>query len=669
MFDWDNPKKEITREDLIRLVPGLRPELEKDILDSDGHILHPFLVEKSPENVFIHVDGVIKFSNQVGANLLGFSEPDNVIDKSFFDFLHPDFVELAKERIRVIINEDQSFQPIITKLKCRDGSQPYVEIWGGPITYFGEPASQIIVRDVVWKKDMREAPEINPDAILNAKEEWEITADSIPDLICTVDTNGTVYRANRTLEKWKLGRVHRVKGKKIQRVLHPRDSMSTHIFNKYWRKAKKRMGEGRRVSFEYYNDHLESHLLVRLRPLHRLMKWMPINSAVIIIEDISDSKKAQEALEEQSERLSVTLRSIADGVITTDATGKIVLINRVAEKMTGYSEKEAVGKPLDEALKLLDEEHRTPFVIPIKKVMSTGKSITHDRHFILVSKRNQEYVIKITVAPMRNNQNQIIGILFVFQDVTETRRLELSKAGFLNAISHELRTPLTSILGNTQLLQSLELGNDLEEFVDGIENSVSREIKLVDELFTIVQLESGTETYQLAQVDPYSLLLKIDQKIQILIEKLINERYKYDEYEYNSDISPKLGDIYIRVDPDRIHMVIENLVTNAIKYSPPDRVSISLSAYPEGENLVVSVADKGVGIPKPEFKNIFKPFYQVRKTKFAVSDGIGYGLAKVRRFIRVHGGKISVESTIDEGSVFTFTLPIVPAQGMLTKTN
>ncbi len=625
------------------------------------------LVVDSPESVIIHVDGIIMFINEAGVKLLGFNNQKELVGESMFRFIHQDYKDILKQRIHLVQTEHKIIPPQFLRLIDDMGNDLYVQSWGGPIDIQDRTVSQIVLRDLTKQKLAEEARTVLQNKIENAKKEWELTADSIPDLICLVDAEGKILRVNRAIETWKLGKVLKVKGQLIQRLLHPNGMGAIKRFETIWHRIWKNILKIQTMTpglkdgayqFEYYNPCLQKHLLVRLRPLQSETRSVPVDSAVVVIEDITEEIKGREALASEKKRLDVTLRSIADGVITTDTSGNIQLINRIAEKMTGFTESEAIGRQLSEIFNVLDEETREHFVIPINAVIKTGKAIQQADHFILAARDGREYLITTTVAPLQDIKGKIFGLLIVFQDVTETQRLERAKSSFLNAVGHELRTPLTSVSGYTELLLYDNPDGKLKTYLEDIQVAVDKEIAIIDELFLIVQLESGSENYQMSLVNAYSLFLSIANEFEKKVADMIRERYQTDQYEYNSRISNDLEEVLVNVDHRRMQTIVGVLLSNAVKYSPSKRLVINFSVQVEKDRIVVSVTDRGKGIPRSEFTNIFKPFYQIRYAEFDVSDGIGYGLTKAKRFIQVHGGTISIDSELDEGSRFTFTLPI-----------
>ncbi len=391
---------------------------------------------------------------------------------------------------------------------------------------------------------------------------------------------------------------------------------------------------------------------------------------VTICEDITDRKMAEAALAHEKERLTVTLRSLGEGVISTDMQGCIVLINKSAENLTGWVEMDALGRPIGEVFRTISEKTGQARSDPFEMMLRTKDQISYVDYAQLISRTGGVYWVAENSAPIYHSDGHLMGMVLVFRDITEYQQLERAKSHFLNAISHELRTPLTPIIGYSEMMLDFEVSEEHRKmFLKQIIKSAQRELKLVDELLSVARLEGEGEQFNFTELNAHELFTNMLNDINVMVKLMITDRYGSSAFEYNTFLSERLGKVYISADADRIQKVTENLLSNAIKYSPSDRLSIELTidmdesstngAATDYGHVIISVRDSGVGIPKTEFSNIFRPFYQIRKAKIDVSDGIGHGLFVVKRYVEAHGGKVKVESILNAGSIFTFTLPII----------
>lgn len=375
--------------------------------------------------------------------------------------------------------------------------------------------------------------------------------------------------------------------------------------------------------------------------------------------DITDRKLAEEALATETERLLVTLRSIGDGVITTDVAGYIVLINKIAEDLTGWSQAEAEAHPLADVFRIIDSESRLPIANPIAQVLDSDMIVSPTMQHILISRTGTERIIANNIAPIRDRHGQVIGGVLVFRDITEMQEMEQARKRFINAISHELRTPLTPILGYAEMLLTVDLDAEQQKtLLKQIIRSVGREEKLIDELLAIARLESGTERYHFQEINAFALFEEMTSNCHMLVKQMIRDRYDTDDFHFEFAISPELKTVRLQADSGRVQQVVENLLINAIKFSNPSDLWIELKAELRDKNIQVAVCDHGRGIPLHEKEKIFKAFYQIRRGSDDVSDGIGQGLVIVRRYVEAHGGTVQVESDVGQGSCFIFTLPV-----------
>lgn len=407
------------------------------------------------------------------------------------------------------------------------------------------------------------------------------------------------------------------------------------------------------------------------RELTTLLSLRPIMMAsepciLTIAHDISERKDAENALAAEKERLAVTLRSIGDGVITTDTNGRIDLINKVAENMTGWTQAEAQGQLLSAVFKIVSEHTNQPVENPVQMVMKSGKVIGLANHTVLIARDGTRRAIADSGAPIVMRDGTIVGVVLVFRDVTEARRLEQAKRNFTNAISHELRTPLTPIYGYAEMIAYDDASNDRQKnMAEQILQCVQREIKLVDELLAIARLENSAEVYEFKEMNAYSLFAEMADSTEMLISQLVRERYHTDQFQLTYHVEPELKRVMVNVHADRIRHVVDNLISNAVKYSSPDRISLQFQARLEHDHVQVSICDSGRGIPAEEQSKIFDPYYQIRKSHDDISDGIGQGLTIVQRYIQRHGGQITVESQPGVGSCFIFTLPITKKEPVM----
>jgi PAS domain S-box-containing protein len=375
-----------------------------------------------------------------------------------------------------------------------------------------------------------------------------------------------------------------------------------------------------------------------------------------IARDITQRKQAEEALAAEKERLAVTLRSIGDGVITTDTEGKIVLVNKVAENLTGWTQSEACGRPVDEVFHIVNEKSREVLANPVEKVLKTGQTVNLANHTILVARDGTERVLADSAAPICDSHSKVVGVVLVFRDVTQQRKMEedllksqkLESVGVLaGGIAHDFNNILTTIIGNVTLAKIMHAkeGDNVSERLAAAEKAVMRAKDLTEQLLTFSK--GGAPVKKTASVAD-------------LIRDTANFVMRGSSSRHECRIAHDLWPV--EADEGQISQVISNLLINANEAMPDGGTiqiraeNMTLSAQhglplPEGNYVHLTVKDHGVGIAPDLISRVFDPYFT---TKHA---GSGLGLAISYSIVRNHGGHITVESELGVGTTFHVYLP------------
>ena len=375
---------------------------------------------------------------------------------------------------------------------------------------------------------------------------------------------------------------------------------------------------------------------------------------ISIVEDITERKRAEEALAAEKERLAVTLRSIGDAVIATDVKGNIALMNKVAETLTGWPLEKAVGRPLSDVFKVVNELTRKHLENPVGKVLSSGNIIELANHTILISRDGAERIIADSGAPIKDKNEKIIGVVLVFRDITEKQKLmeplqrtaKLESLGVLaGGIAHDFNNLLTGIFGYMDLARSASKDQKVKEYLEATLASMNRARGLTLQLLTFAK--GGSPVQKITALVPF-----IQESAQFALSgSSVSCRFDVPENLWPCNI-----------DKDQIGQVIDNIVINA-QQAMPDGGTIELTArnvsleenerppLVKGDYVKVSIKDSGIGIPKDILSRIFDPFYTTK------SKGHGLGLATCFSIISRHGGCIDVESRLGIGSAFHVYLP------------
>lgn len=369
-------------------------------------------------------------------------------------------------------------------------------------------------------------------------------------------------------------------------------------------------------------------------------------------QEVHERTLAEESLAEEKERLAVTLRSIGDGVITTDVNGTVVLINKAAEQLTGYTQEEAVGLPLHTVFHIINERTHTPCENPVDEVLEHGAVVGLGNDTVLISKNGTERIIADSGAPIRDRASKIIGVVLVFRDITEKRKMEqellraqkLESIGILaGGIAHDFNNILTAILGNANLARMYAADNKVAEKLAKIEKA---------------SLQAKELTQQLLTFSKGGAPVKKITSIRELIKDSARFALRGSNVRCHFHIPEELWPVDI--DEGQISQVINNVIMNADQAMPEGGV-ITVRAenvvvsedqkLPQGRYVTLSITDQGVGIPQKHLHKIFDPYFTTKQ------KGSGLGLATCYSIIKKHNGHIDVESEVGVGTTFVIYLP------------
>ncbi len=365
--------------------------------------------------------------------------------------------------------------------------------------------------------------------------------------------------------------------------------------------------------------------------------------------DLRASAKEEESLRS---RIEAIIQSMADGLVAVDADRKVLAFNIEAELMTGLKAEDAIGKPIDEVIEVLDPQGE-PTGLPIFELAEGSVG-----DVFLTRSFGAPLPVAVTCAVLRSEDDGTAGGVAVIRDMTGEREFERMKSEFLANISHELRTPLTPIKGYAEILGRKELPFERSKrFAGGILESTQKLERIVELLVDFSAMEAG-------RLSPKSNPVSLDEVIGGLIERWreISPRHGF-EILIPEGIAPIAGDERL------LRRSLEEIIDNAVKFSP-DGGAIQISALhqdggPETrrDSIVIKIMDEGIGIPEEDVPRIFSDFHQLDGSETRSYGGLGLGLAFVRRIVEAHSGTISVESAIDVGTTFTVILPEFVARG------
>ena len=365
-------------------------------------------------------------------------------------------------------------------------------------------------------------------------------------------------------------------------------------------------------------------------------------------------QRAAEVLHAERERFRTTLTSIGDAVVVTDAHGRVTLLNPVAQALTRW-DADAIGRPIDEVFRIVNEATRSPVENPVAKVLREGAIVGLANHTVLIGRDGTELPIDDSGAPIRDGRGRVAGVVLVFRDITARRAAEQElhendrrKDEFLAMLAHELRNPLAPIRNAAHTLALLGTPDDRIHWVSGvIERQVGLMTRLVDDLLDVSRITSGKITLQR---EPISIAAVIAQAVEAARPPAESRKETLEV-----DVDPDVG--WVDGDQARLVQAVGNLLDNAIKYTE-EGGHIRLTARVDGREVVIAVRDSGVGIAGDLLPHVFDLFTQADRSLARRQGGLGIGLTLVRRLVDMHGGRVEAASEgPGHGSEFTIRLP------------
>ncbi len=351
-------------------------------------------------------------------------------------------------------------------------------------------------------------------------------------------------------------------------------------------------------------------------------------------------KKINE-VEEGKNKLETVIENIPGAVLLLDKYKNILLVNCAAESLLGVERRFLIGQRLDKATRIPAIIERVDNLL-----IQLSCKIQGEVSFYYPSKR----IMEMSGAPVFNHKGDIEGLVLSFHDITDIRYLEKVRKDFVANISHELRTPVTSVKGYSETLLdgALDDKETAKEFLKIIDREAGRLNRLITELLELSRMESGQVQFKLEPIDLDAL---INDTVVNMVTKARKKNIKV------SNVA-RTSPTYVLGDPDKLMQVLNNLLENAINYSSPESEVIVSYDYDADNKVVVSVSDKGLGIPPSELNRIFERFYRVQKGRSRKEGGTGLGLAIVKHIIEGHGGKVWAENNPGGGAKFLLTLTL-----------
>jgi len=355
------------------------------------------------------------------------------------------------------------------------------------------------------------------------------------------------------------------------------------------------------------------------------------------------TKKLQESqamTEGERRKLSSVLTFMTDGVIATDRKGKVILINERAADMLDVSRETVISQPITELLDL-DEDYTFEELLDEKESLILDYS-TPENHFIL----------RANMSVIQRETGFVNGLIVVLHDVTEQEKLDAERRDFVSNVSHELRTPLTTMRSYLEALKEGAIKDDTlgPRFLSITQLETERMIRLVNDLLQLSKMDRRNFEINPTWVDFVTFFNYIIDRFEMTKERNVHFRRLF----------PKEA-VFVEIDEDKLTQVIDNIISNALKYSP-EGGTITFRVKVLDDKIEVSISDQGIGIPKENIQKVFERFYRVDRARTRQLGGTGLGLAIAKEMIGAHGGDIWAKSKEGKGTTILFTLPYDPGQ-------
>ena len=358
-------------------------------------------------------------------------------------------------------------------------------------------------------------------------------------------------------------------------------------------------------------------------------------------------EEAQESSDSERRRLDSVLSHMSDGVLATDRRGNVTIVNNMALQLLGVEhDDELIGKSI---IDVLDIRH--DYTVR-QLVNSEQKEMILD-----MSNSGSNLILNAYLSPIQRESGFVSGLVCVLHDVTSQQKEEQERKEFVSNVSHELRTPLTSVKSYVEALsdgawQDKEIA---PQFLKVVQDETERMIRMINDLLSLSRMDAGTTKLNLEYVNINELFNYILNRFDMIIKK--EEDPKKKKYTIERFFTKK--DLWVEIDTDKFTQVIDNIMNNAIKYSPDGGV-ITARLLETHNHVIMSISDQGLGIPRKDLSHIFDRFFRVDKARSRKQGGTGLGLAISKEVVNMLGGQIWVDSVEGKGSTFYISLPYVP---------
>ena len=355
-------------------------------------------------------------------------------------------------------------------------------------------------------------------------------------------------------------------------------------------------------------------------------------------------EESQESTEAERRRLDSVLSHMSDGVIATDRRGNITIINETASDFMDVTAEKAIGNSILDILKIRDD-------YSLRDLIENQDELMLD-----FSSNERDLILNAYFSLIQRESGFISGLVCVLHDVTEQQKIDNDRKQFVSNVSHELRTPLTSLRSYIEALSD-GAWKDPEVapgFLKVTQEETDRMIRMINELLSLSRMDSGTTRVDMELVNINEMFNYVLDRFDMILKKDDNPA-KY--YTIKREFTKR--DLWVEIDTDKFTQVLDNIMNNAIKYSPDGGV-VTCRLLETHNQVIISISDQGLGIPRADLGHVFDRFFRVDKARSRAQGGTGLGLAISKEVVQMLGGRIWVDSVEGKGSTFYISLPYEP---------
>ncbi len=362
------------------------------------------------------------------------------------------------------------------------------------------------------------------------------------------------------------------------------------------------------------------------------------------INELSDEvERGQRRIESERRRLDSVLSNMSEGIIATNRHGEIDIINKMATDMLDQPSEEIIGENILSLLNLSDDYN-------LRELVDKNEDILLGFGF-----KEKDIILRASFSLIQADSGFISGVVCVLRDVTEEERIERNRKQFVSNVSHELRTPLTSMRSYIEaLIDGAWKDEELApRFLEVAQSETDRMIRMIRDLLDLSRIDSGKSELEKELIDIRALFAQVLNRFDMLIA---SEEYREKNYTIKRNLLEEAT--FVDIDADRIVQVLDNIMNNAVNYSP-EGGTITGEMKIQNDQVIISIKDEGIGIPEEDLKHIFTRFYRVDHARSRAMGGTGLGLAISREVIEQHDGRIWAESFQRKGTTFYIALPYI----------